>query len=59
MARVVGMGLQSFEKIVERDCFYIDKTGFIKASGNLSGDFSELRQCERKIFSKARKIWMP
>ncbi|MCI8585270.1 MAG: AAA family ATPase [Lachnospiraceae bacterium] len=30
MARAVGIGLQSFEKIVERNCFYIDKTGFIK-----------------------------
>ncbi len=29
MARAVGSGLQSFEKIVERKCFYVDKTGFI------------------------------
>lgn len=30
MARAVGIGLQSFEKIVERKCFYVDKTGFIR-----------------------------
>ena len=30
MARTVGIGLQSFEKIQERHCFYVDKTTFIK-----------------------------
>ena len=30
MARTVGIGLQSFEKIRERQCFYVDKTKFIK-----------------------------
>ncbi len=30
MVRAVGSGLQSFEKIVERKCFYVDKTGFIR-----------------------------
>lgn len=30
MARTVGIGLQSFEKIRENDCFYVDKTRFIK-----------------------------
>ena len=30
MARTVGIGLQSFEKIQERHCFYIDKTKFIQ-----------------------------
>lgn len=30
MARTVGIGIQSFEKIRERNCFYIDKTSFIK-----------------------------
>ena len=30
MARMVGIGLQSFEKIQERHCFYVDKTKFIK-----------------------------
>ena len=30
MARVVGIGKQSFEKIIIEKCFYVDKTAFIK-----------------------------
>ena len=30
MAKIVGIGNQSFESIRENDNFYIDKTGFIK-----------------------------
>ncbi len=30
MARTVGLGIQSFDKIIENDCFYIDKTDFIR-----------------------------
>jgi len=30
MARTVGIGIQSFEEIRENNCFYIDKTAFIK-----------------------------
>jgi hypothetical protein len=30
MARTVGIGLQDFEKIRTENCFYVDKTGFIK-----------------------------
>ena len=30
MARVVGIGHQNFEQLIQADCFYIDKTGFIK-----------------------------
>ena len=30
MAKVVGIGKQRFDKIIEIDCFYIDKTMFIK-----------------------------
>lgn len=30
MARTVGIGIQDFGKIIERDCFYVDKTYFIK-----------------------------
>ncbi len=30
MAKTVGIGIQSFQKIRERHCFYIDKTKFIK-----------------------------
>lgn len=30
MARTVGIGIQSFEKLIKNHCFYIDKTYFIK-----------------------------
>lgn len=30
MARTVSVGAQDFEEIISRDCFYIDKTNFIK-----------------------------
>ncbi len=30
MARVIGIGIQDFEKLIRKNIFYIDKTGFIK-----------------------------
>lgn len=30
MSRTVGIGIQDFSKIIERNCFYVDKTLFIK-----------------------------
>ena len=30
MARTVSIGTQDFEKMKQRNCFYVDKTGFIK-----------------------------
>ncbi len=30
MARTVGIGIQSFEKIISNNCLYVDKTRFIK-----------------------------
>ncbi|MDE7351508.1 MAG: ATP-binding protein [Acetatifactor sp.] len=30
MARTVGIGIQDFGKIIEKKCFYVDKTAFIK-----------------------------
>jgi hypothetical protein len=30
MARTVAIGIQSFETVIERNCFYVDKTAFIK-----------------------------
>ena len=30
MAKVVGIGNESFQELRENDCFYIDKTSFIK-----------------------------
>ena len=30
MARTVGIGIQSFEKLITKNIFYIDKTDFIR-----------------------------
>ena len=30
MGRTVGIGIQSYEEIRNRNCFYVDKTAFIK-----------------------------
>lgn len=30
MARTVAIGKQAFDEVIENDCFYVDKTGFIK-----------------------------
>ena len=30
MVRTVGMGIQDFGKIIENNCFYVDKTAFLK-----------------------------
>ena len=30
MARIVGIGIQNYNEIIEKGCFYIDKTAFIK-----------------------------
>ncbi|HBA46275.1 MAG TPA: hypothetical protein DCZ91_00420, partial [Lachnospiraceae bacterium] len=29
-SRPIGIGVQSFSKIIENNCFYVDKTAFIK-----------------------------
>ena len=30
MARTVAIGIQQFNEMIEKNCFYIDKTNFIK-----------------------------
>ena len=30
MARTVGIGIQDFEEVIKNNCFYVDKTSFIK-----------------------------
>ncbi len=30
MARTIGIGIQNFEKLIQNNCFYVDKTDFIK-----------------------------
>ena len=33
MKKVIGIGKQSFEDIIQSNCFYIDKTSLIKRTG--------------------------
>ena len=47
MARTVGIGIQDYGKIIENNCFYVDKTSFIKEwwdSGGAHPDISVLSQ---------------
>ena len=30
LGRIVGIGIQDFEDIIKNNCFYVDKTSFIK-----------------------------
>lgn len=30
MAKTIGIGIQDFGKLIENNCFYIDKTNFIR-----------------------------
>ena len=47
MARVVGIGKQSFEKIIKEECFYIDKTAFIKEWWENKGDVTLITRPRR------------
>ena len=31
MAKAVAIGIQNFEELIQKNCFYVDKTDFIKA----------------------------
>ena len=57
MARTVGIGLQSFEKIREQNVFYIDKTGFIKEWWD-SRDEVTLITRPRRFGNFKRGLWM-
>lgn len=47
MARTVGIGIQSFDKIITNDCFYIDKTQFIKEWWENSDDVTLIARPRR------------
>jgi hypothetical protein len=47
MARVVGIGKQSFEDIRKKDCFYIDKTDFIKDWWEMEDDVTLITRPRR------------
>ena len=47
MARTVGIGLQSFEKIIKNNYFYTDKTTFIKEWWENGDDFTLITRPRR------------
>ena len=47
MARVVGIGKQSFEDIRKKDCFYVDKTAFIKEWWEMEDDVTLITRPRR------------
>ena len=47
MARTVGIGIQSFEKIITNNYFYIDKTSFIKEWWNAGDDVTLITRPRR------------
>lgn len=47
MARTVGIGIQSFEKIIENNCLYIDKTDFIREWWESGDDVTSITRPRR------------
>lgn len=47
MARTVAVGVQNFESYIERNCFYIDKTKFIKQWRNSNDDTTVIMRPRR------------
>lgn len=45
--RSVAIGIQSFEKLREKDCFYVDKTDFIKEWWNSNDDVTLITRPRR------------
>ena len=56
MGRTVGIGIQDFEKMIEQDCFYIDKTAFIKEWWESNDDVTLIARPRR--FGKTLNISM-
>ncbi|MEE1363201.1 MAG: AAA family ATPase [Selenomonadaceae bacterium] len=47
MARTVAVGVQNFESYIERNCFYVDKTKFIKQWWNSNDDTTVIMRPRR------------
>ncbi|MBO5302939.1 MAG: AAA family ATPase [Lachnospiraceae bacterium] len=56
MGRIVGIGIQSFEKIRKANCFYVDKTSFIKEWWESADDVTLIARPRR--FGKTLNISM-
>ena len=47
MARTVGIGIQDFAKMITNDCFYVDKTEFIREWWESMDDVTLITQPRR------------
>ena len=47
MGRVIGIGKQDFEKIITQNCFYVDKTAFIKEWWETNADVTLITRPRR------------
>ncbi len=56
MGRTVGIGIQDFEKMIEQECFYVDKTAFIKEWWESNDDVTLIARPRR--FGKTLNISM-
>ena len=56
MKRNIGIGIQNFEKLREKDCFYIDKTSFMKEWWENNDDVTLITRPRR--FGKTLNISM-
>ena len=56
MAKTIGVGIQSFGEVIERNCFYVDKTNFIKEWWESEDDVTLITRPRR--FGKTLNISM-
>ncbi len=54
MARTVGIGIQSFEKLIVENSFYIDKTDFIRQWWENRDDVTLLTRPSRNLWRRLR-----
>ena len=54
MARTVGIGIQSFEKLITENIFYTDKTDFIRQWWENRDDVTRLTRPRRNLWRRLR-----
>ena len=60
--KTIGIGKQDFASLREHNCFYIDKTDFIKEWWNSQDDVTLItrpRSEERRVGKECRSRWSP
>ena len=52
MADTVAIGIQDFEKIIEKKCFYVDKTLFIKVWWESQDDVKRAKPFSARLMNR-------